>query len=115
MRYERPLPYLSRALKVLSLAFLADGVAFTFYGPWALSLGPVRITGSTAAKPFTNGVLLLVAGFLTSRTLRVLVAQYNAAAFYLTAAIVTWALSWGPSPQFRDADVLAYGPYRLLQ
>jgi len=112
---ERLLAIVSRALMLLSLPFLAGGIAFAMYGPWAWSFGPVSITGSSAAKPFTNGVLLLIPGLVMSRTFRTMIVQQRTAAFYLTAAVVTWALSWGPLPQLRDVTVLPHGPYALLQ
>ena len=115
MRFERTLTCVSRALMLLSVPFLAGGVWFTYHGPWVFELGPLTVTGSTAAKPFTNGVLLLLAGLLTSRTFRVLSTLHTAAAFYLTMAIVAWAMTWGPLPQLRDATVLQHGPYALVQ
>lgn len=114
-RCDRVFTYLGRGLIVAAIPFLAGGAAVALDGPWRLSLGPVQITGSTVVKPFSTGVLLLLAGICASRSFRVLVQRYRAAAFYLVAAMATWALSWGPLPRLGTAPVLDEGPFAWLR
>ena len=39
----------------------------------------------------------------------------SVASFYVVAALITWALAWGPRPSLHGEPFLPYGPYSLLQ
>ena len=83
-------------------------------GPWRFDLGLVRASASSADKPMSVALGLLLVALLLSTWFRRLVSRGSTAAFYLAAAIVCWVFSWGPFPRFFGTDALYQAPFAWL-
>jgi hypothetical protein len=92
-------------------ALIAAG---TLLGSWSVTLGPITISASQTVQPFSIAVLCLIVLGLTSATYVAIVARRSLFGFYVTAAIMTWALTLGPRPRLLGELLLYRGPYELL-
>ena len=99
---------------VVAVLFIAIAVSVWTIGPWRLDLGWLRASTSSADKPLSTAlVLLLVAGLLSDR-FRGALARGSTLTFYVGAACVCWVLSWGPFPRLFGVPVLYQAPYAWL-
>jgi hypothetical protein len=102
---------------------LATGVACVYVliavsvlalGPWRFDLGWLRASASSADKPMSVALGLLLVALLVSSWLQRVVRRGSTATFYLAAAIVCWVLSWGPFPRLFGSDALYQAPFAWL-
>jgi hypothetical protein len=111
-------PSIDVARKVLAgLAILATVVALSplVFGSWQIALaGRTMASVSSAEKPMTVALALVLAAFLASGTCANFWQRRSPAAFYTLAAAAMWALSWGPHPRLAGTPILFRGPYALL-
>jgi hypothetical protein len=106
------------ARKVLAgVAILAAVIALSplVFGPWQIALAGRTIASvSSAEKPMTIALVLVLAAFFASGTCADFWRRRSPAAFYTLAAAAMWALSWGPHPRLAGTPILFRGPYALL-
>ena len=103
IRARRPAPSSSpwrgtalRSLAVVIALTFAAGAIYWLRGPWALSLGPLRLSVTDPYKPIGLGMnLLLVAAMLTPR-FAALVRSGSLAGLYATGAVMSFVLALGP-------------------
>jgi hypothetical protein len=103
-----------RAGLVIALVYIGVAIATLTWGPWRIDLGLLRASASSADKPLSMAVLFLVVALLLSGRLHRVIARGSIAAFYLSAALVCWILSWGPFPRFLGEEALYQAPYAWL-
>jgi len=106
------------ARKVLAgVAILVMVIALSplVFGPWQIALAGRTIASvSSAEKPMTIALVLVLAAFFASGTCADFWRRRSPAAFYTLAAAAMWALSWGPHPRLAGTPILFRGPYALL-
>ena len=103
------------ALKGLTIAGAAIAISPLLAGPWQFSLaGRQMISVSSAEKPLSVVMVLLVAVLVTSSTFADMWRRQSVPAFYTLAAAALMGFSWGPHPKFAGIPVLFRGPYTLL-
>ncbi|HEX5109419.1 MAG TPA: discoidin domain-containing protein [Vicinamibacterales bacterium] len=83
------------------------------FGPWRVDF-PFRASASSADKPATVTLVLLLVALLLSDWFRRLVQRGSTATFYMLCAVVCWVLAWGPFPRFFGERVLYQAPYGWL-
>ena len=98
----------------LALVYLLIAVSALSLGQWRFDLGWMRASVSSADKPMSVALALLLVAFLLSSWFQRLVTRGSTAAFYLAAAIVCWVLSWGPFPRLFGTDALYQAPFAWL-
>jgi hypothetical protein len=101
----------SVAAMTAAYALVAAG---TLVGPWRLRIGPITLSASQTAQPFSIAVLGLILLGVSSPTFVAAFRRRSVLAFYLTAAVMTWAFTLGPRPKFLGHQLLYRGPYELL-
>lgn len=101
------------ACAIAALFAILAAAVWTF-GPWRLELGPLRASASTADKPLSTALALLLIAFLLSDRLRAAVSRGSMVTFYAGAAVVCWILAWGPFPRLLGVPVLYQAPYAWL-
>ena len=96
----------------LAVALLYGIIAvFTFaWGPWRVDF-PWRASASSANKPASVMMFLLLVSILLSRRLHETIRRASAQTFYLLCAVACWLLSWGPFPRLFGETVLYQAPY----
>ena len=99
----------------LALAVLFAGVALytAATGPWRID-GLVRASASSAVKPASVALLMLLVSIPLSRWFHRLIRRRSTTTFYLLCAMVCWVLSWGPFPRLFGETVLYQAPYAWL-
>jgi hypothetical protein len=103
-----------RLALALALVFLCVAISVLVVGPWRLELGWARASASSADKPVSAALALLLTAFVLSERFRAAVARGSAASFYAGAAVVCWVLSWGPFPRLLGHSALYQAPYAWL-
>ena len=98
----------------VALVYMLIGVSVLALGPWRFDLGWVSASASSADKPMSVALALLVVAFLLSSYFHDLVKRGSTATFYLGAGIVCWVLSWGPFPRLFGVDALYQAPFAWL-
>ena len=101
------------ALALASL-FVAVAVSVWFVGPWRLDTGWLRASASSADKPLSTALALLLVAALLSDRLWSAVRSGSMLTFYAAAALGCWVLSWGPFPRLFGVPVLYQAPYAWL-
>jgi len=85
------------------------------FGPWRIGWNNVTLLSVTKPeKPLSVALACLTLGVLSGPRFVAAFRARSIFAFYLTAALVAWALSWGPSPRFLDRIALYKAPYAWL-
>jgi hypothetical protein len=110
-RVRRTVRRMAGAMAVL---FLGIAVSAWIAGPWRIDLGWLRASASSADKPLSTALALLLIAFLLSDRFRSAVARGSVLTFYAGAAFVCWVLSWGPFPRLGGVPVLYQAPYAWL-
>jgi hypothetical protein len=103
-----------RVALALALAFVGIAASVWVTGPWRIDLGWLRASASSADKPFSTALALLLIAFLLSDRLRLAIVRGSTATFYAGAAVVCWVFAWGPFPRLFDAPILYQAPYAWL-
>lgn len=103
-----------RAACVLALVFAAVAISVVALGAWRLEAGPVSASASSADKPLSTALALLLIAFLLSDRLRAAAARRSPFTFYAGAAVACWVLAWGPFPRLFDTPALYQAPYAWL-
>jgi hypothetical protein len=83
-------------------------------GGWSLQAGPFRLTSSTAAKPLSLALLLVVLAGLTSARARAAWRDRSTFAFYVLAGVALWMLALGPEPSLFGEPMIYRAPYWWL-
>ena len=104
----------SALLFVAGAALLAAAADVAMHGPSAWSIGPLRASASTVQKPFTQGLLVLVAALVLLPAFRKSLRPATVHWFYGLAAVATWMFAWGPTPLLNGQPALETGPYGWL-
>jgi hypothetical protein len=99
---------------VLAAVFAAIAISAWAIGPWRLDLGWLRASTSSADKPLSTALVLLLAAGLLSDRFRSALARGSTLTFYTGAAGVCWVLSWGPFPRLFGEPILYQAPYAWL-
>jgi hypothetical protein len=110
-----------RLLHVLRRVILAAGVAFVLIavlvavtGPFQLQISSLRVSSSSPMKPFSAATaLFLISALLSPSCWRAAHAR-SIQTFYAGAALICWALSWGPIAKLSGVQVLYQPPFVWL-
>jgi hypothetical protein len=113
-RFPRALTIGSRLLLVAGLVFAIVTCSVMVGGPWAFTLGPLRVSASSIAKPVMLATATLLLGLVMSPGIRAAARGSSAAGFYLVAALVTWLLALGPVLTFMGELRGFQAPFALL-
>jgi hypothetical protein len=103
-----------RWLAGIALLAVAVCVARSLAGPYAWQIGLMPLPDFRPFRLFTLAVIVFVAALFGSARFREAWRSRNVWMFYATAAVTLWLFALGPEPEWMDARILAYGPYRLL-
>lgn len=105
----------SRAvLAAMTVAYLAAAISVAVAGPWRVDWGPLRLSASTFARPFSIALACAIAWLLLTNYVREAVRRASPAAFYGGCAVAAWLLALGPDPAFLGTHVLRAAPYSWL-
>lgn len=115
LRRDRPvaLKWMTRLLAAVAAAYGALVLVVLTIGPLVLDAGLFRISATSLAKPLLIGMAAACAALLLSLAARARTAS-SATAFYLFAAIATWALALGPTIIVGGESSGRTGPFALL-
>lgn len=105
---------LSGLLFIAGTAQTGAAVAVAIGGPWSARIAGIRISASSVPEPFVQGVVLLLLAAALSPSVWRAARHGSIPAFYLFAAVLTWAFTWGPAPRLYGVAVLGDGPYAWL-
>jgi hypothetical protein len=103
-----------RLARGVALAYFGIAVSVLMIGPWQIDLGWFRASASSADKPLSTALALLLIAWMISHRFRAAVMRGSTPTFYLWAALVCWVLSWGPFPRAFGTAVLYQAPYAWL-
>jgi hypothetical protein len=101
-------------LLLAGLVFAAAACTVLVSGPWAFTLGPLRISASSIAKPVMLATATLLLGLVMSPGIRAAARGSSTAGFYLVAAVLTWLLALGPVVTFLGQPRGFQAPFALL-
>jgi hypothetical protein len=113
-RTSRMLTTGSRILLVSGLVFAAAACSVIVAGPWAFTLGPLRISASSIAKPVMLATATSLLGLAMSPGIRAAARGSSTSGFYLVAALLTWLLALGPTLTFMGEPRGFQAPFALL-
>jgi hypothetical protein len=113
-RGSRLLTLSARVLLLFALVNAAIALVVAVNGPFRVSVGPIRLSSSSVAKPVLLAVVAFVLGLLSSRGARAAVRQSSALGFYLLTAVVMWVLTFGPTVTLMGQMRGYSGPYAWL-
>ena len=97
-----------------ALIAIAVAIAATTVGPFALRLGPLRLSVSNLYKPMSVAAVFAVAWLVTLPRVREAWARRSPFAFYVLATLAMWLLALGPTVRFLGERVLYKAPYGWL-
>ena len=98
----------------LAAVFTAIAIGAAVFGPWELATGWLRVSVTTPYKPLSVGAAFAVLAVLSTARLRAAFRHRSPLAFYLIAAAVLFACSFGPKPTLFGERVLYEPPYAWL-
>ena len=104
----------SRVSLAIAAGYILIAVSVALLGPWRIGLGWFRASASSADKPISIALALLLVVLLLSRWLRKLIQRGSTATFYFATAVICWVLSWGPLPRLFGAEALYQAPFAWL-
>jgi F5/8 type C domain-containing protein len=106
---------IARIFVGISLFFFAIAASPAYFGPWKLEIGPLRLLSVSAPhKPFSIGLLFLVAAGVLHPSVRTAWRRRSALTFYALAAVVMWLFSLGPAPTLLEKKFIYKAPYAWL-
>jgi hypothetical protein len=108
------LRFVQRLAVTIAIVFVGIAASVWLTGPWRVDLGWFRASASSADKPLSTALALLLIAWVISDRFRAAVMRGSASTFYLWAAVVCWVLSWGPFPRAFGTAVLYQAPYAWL-
>ncbi|HEU4692310.1 MAG TPA: hypothetical protein VFS23_28305, partial [Vicinamibacterales bacterium] len=112
---ERPALNVVRRVLPWSAALLMLVAAFTaIAGGWQLTLGPLQVSSSSPAKPFSVASGLLLGAALISPWLLATAQRASTPFFYLLATFTTWVLALGTEPSFLGRQIIYEAPFAWL-
>ena len=106
---------ISAALVAISLVFFAAGVSALVHGPWAVvAYATTLVSIGAADKPFSEGLLFLVAAMCVEPRIRAAFKAGSSLTFYVAATALLYLLTLGPNPKFLSTTILRSMPYSWL-
>ena len=103
-----------RVLLITGALFLAIAAVTALTDGWELALGPLQVSSSSAAKPFSVAAGLLLGAALISPWLLATAERASTPFFYLLAALTTWVLALGTEPSFLGRQLIYEAPFAWL-
>jgi hypothetical protein len=103
-----------RSAIAASLLFMTIGAITAIVGPWRVDLGWLRASASSAVKPLSTALAMMLLAFLLSPTFHRAVRRGSATTFYVGAALTCWVLAWGPFPRLFGVDAIYQAPFAWL-
>lgn len=98
------------AATLVSLA----AVSLVFVGPWRITPFGLAISVSRISKPFSSALVLWLVFWLIGPAGRQVLKIRAPFAFYVSATLLMWLLSFGPDPTFMGHKLIYWPPYRWL-
>jgi hypothetical protein len=105
---------LPRWLLGLAIVPVAAATWTATSGGWSLQAGPLRLSSSSADKPLSLALLLLILAGLTSARARAAWRDRSAFGFYALAGVALWVLALGPEPHLFGEPMIYRAPYWWL-
>lgn len=101
-------------LLTVGLVYLLVWLSVVTLGPWRFDIGVLRVSATTAVKPFSTALLFLILAAVSTPGARRAARRASVPGFYLGAGLLCWALSWGPEPLLMGGRALHQGPFLWL-
>ena len=110
----RPVRWIRLVLLAVAALYALIVASVVIAGPWAIDAGFLHVSATDIDKPLLVAIFAAIGALLISLAARVSTPR-SALAFYLFAAMTTWALALGPTLTLMGETSGRPGPFLLLQ
>ena len=110
-----PVRWIRLALLAVAGLYALIVTSVLIVGPWRVDAGFIHVSATDIDKPLLVAIFAAVGALLVSLGMRAWARPASTLAFYLFAAIATWALALGPTLTLMGETSGRPGPFVLLQ